>query len=291
MIKQQLPDLLSERLVSQPSNKDTAAAIGHVAMKIQSIDESATTVFLPSDHLIPNVEAFQQDLILAHQVLNDYPNHIGTFGVYPTRATTEYGYLEIGDSIPSHSHAFKLQSFQEKPNSNIVQAFIKSGKYMWNRGIFVAQVAQITTEIAAHLPYLSQQLKAINATRSTIPNTEAYAAMPSISFDKGIMEHTNSAFVVEASFQREDIGSWAAIGACNSGRDSHGNVGIGKFLNVNSHHNVIYGSSDHLIVFIGIENLVVAQTPTATLVACQDNLTAIKDITALIKSKGHTEYL
>lgn len=284
LVREQLPLLAPENLIVEPISRETAASIGVSARLLAEKDPDTVMLVLPSDHYIGNTTAFARDLLLAAEVAANNELLI-TLGIPPTRPETAYGYLQLGKNLHSSLPGFPVVRFIEKPPLELAQAFLASGNYLWNSGIFIWKARTILEEINRCLPQLGQTLQRLTFTKQKegtgFLNTE-YHQLERISIDYGVMEKTSRAWVIPASFSWDDVGSWQSLlRILPSNADN--NLVRGPHIGKDT-HNCIIISQGPLITTIGLENLIIVATGNHLLVCSRERDQEIKDLWAQIAS-------
>lgn len=281
-------DLLKDYpLLVEPQGRDTAAAVGLAAVALRARDPQAVFAVLPADHYVDDPLRFQATLSTAFEAARD--GALVTVGIPPRGPSESYGYLQRG---PKDGAVWKVLRFREKPNAATAAAFLASGDHYWNAGIFVWRADAILAEIARQLPALSAALERIAASgfRPEVVETE-YAALPRISIDFGVMEKAARVVMVEAGFEWDDVGSWAAA-AARRPRDVDGNTLEGACVPVETKDTLITSSEPgHVVATLGLEGFVVVHTPDATLVCPKGRADELKKVVEELRKKGHGKVL
>ncbi len=171
---------------------------------------------------------------------------------------------------------------------------MQAGTFYWNSGIFVWKAATILDELRRREPKMLAHLETIANQRQS-PDFEKifaseFAAIEGVSIDYAVMEHADEIVVIEATFDWDDVGNWSAVGRLR-GSDSHGNTVVGRHLGIDTGDSIIRGQDEHLVVTLGVQGLIVVQTPDATLVADRNNEESIRDLVKMIKDKGWNHFL
>ena len=280
----------SVKVLEEPVARNTAPCIGLAALHIERLDPEEPIVVLPSDHFIADRNQFARTLEAAAEVARS--GCIVTLGAAPTRPETGYGYIEAGEKSGSSGDQpyCRVTRFVEKPDAATALNYVSSGKYLWNCGIFVFTAATILGEIRECGTDLSSGLRAIGGAIAT-DNYQAeldrvYAGFDSISIDYGVMEKTTRPlFVFPAQFGWSDVGSWQAVYELASGvNNPHQNVAMGEATFLDSNKNLVYNKSGREIALLGVEGLVVIDTPDALLVADINRSQDVKQIPPLLKA-------
>lgn len=286
----QLPELPSDQVLIEPCGRNTAPCIGLAAIRVLARDPDAVLLVTPADHVITPTAAFVEAVQRAVATVTEAPEKLCLFGIVPTRPATGYGYIERGGPMAgASSGVFSVVRFREKPDLTTAQQFLAAGKFLWNSGIFVWRADTILKALQAHQPELHRRLMELSAHCDQPTWNDAlerdFAAMPSISIDYAVLEHSRDVCVIEAPFGWDDVGSWAALARLHQ-PDSQGNIVVGRHCGLQTRGCTIYSSDDHLITTIGLEGCTVVHTPTATLVAKLDDEAQLKTLLEQLKSDG-----
>ena len=278
-------------LFLEPCGRSTAPAIAVVAHELARNDPDAVMLVLPADHDVPDIAEFAE-AVAAGEVAARQGNLV-VFGIQPRWAETGYGYIERGEDLPAAPGCFRVASFVEKPELEIANHLIASGRHSWNSGMFLFGARAFLEELARHEPELAECSR--EAAESCVADgplrkldRAAFERCRSISVDHAVLERTQLAAVVPAGFRWSDIGSWDALwdrGAKDdSGNETHGDVQL---------HDVAgsYIRSDkRLVVGIGLEDVVVVDTPDALLVAHRGDTQRVREAVEQLKASGRTEH-
>lgn len=285
-----LPDAAGRRIVQllEPAGRNTAPAIAMAALWAQSIDSAATLLVLPADHLIPDEAAFQASARQAAELAA--AGSIVLFGIHPAAPETGFGYIETGAALPGA--ALRVRGFVEKPDAARALQFLAAGNFFWNSGMFCFTAQTILDAMRAHAPEVLAGARAAweasrgNATDQRLPiAAEPFATCPNISIDYAVMEKADDVVVLPSHFAWSDIGSWKAVSE-QLEPDADGNTTLGETMLVGAKNTHIQ-SEDRLVAAVGVENLLVVDTPDALLVASKDASQQVKEIVGRLKSRGH----
>ncbi|MEX0610853.1 MAG: mannose-1-phosphate guanylyltransferase [Pirellulales bacterium] len=292
--RQQLPELPPRAIIGEPCKRDTAPCIGLAALLVSRTDADATMAVLPADHIIRPAETFQSAIRQAAQLVDESPHRIVTFGIKPTYPAEVFGYIHRGEPLASSHAAYTVKRFQEKPDATKATKYLDSGEYYWNSGIFVWRAATIIDALRQQQPEMLTHLEAIVAAwdtnqRDAVFQREFQAIEP-ISIDYAVMEHARDVAVIEAPFEWDDLGGWQAL-ARLAGADETGNTIVGKHLGLETTGTIVRTDDDHLVVTLGLNDMIVVHTPHATLVANKHDEEKIRQIVKELESRGWTEYL
>ncbi|MBP1699320.1 MAG: cpsB [Deltaproteobacteria bacterium] len=287
------------QFINEPLGRNTAPAVGLAALYLDHLSPESIMVVLPSDHAIPDGEKFLRDLKLAVQGARG--DSLVTFGIKPIRPETGYGYVKVRSKTKSKG-LLKVDRFFEKPDLKTAKRYLSQGGYFWNSGIFVFKTSQILTEIRTHLPGLHDTLKKIRVIlfepdspsipQSAISNPQLgtlYSRLKPVSIDYGIMEHSSKILMVPAKFRWSDLGSWAALDEVIE-KDKTGNILRGNTITIGSENSTVF-AGDRLVATIGLKDMVVVDTPDATLVTPKDRVQEVRKIVETLKQGEREEHL
>jgi mannose-1-phosphate guanylyltransferase len=301
-VRGQLPDVPEAGLVGEPCKRDTAPCIGLAALLVARHDPDAIMAVMPSDHVIRPAEAFRAAIRQAAALVAEAPGRLVTFGIKPTYPAECFGYIQQGRPLPpvaaggdvAVAPVHEVARFKEKPPASVAKEYLAAGNFLWNAGIFVWKASTILEALAARQPECLAHLETIVAAWDT-PEREAvfdreFAAIKGISIDYAVLEHATDVVVVEAPFQWDDLGGWSAV-ARQRGADAEGNTIVGRHLGIDSVRTIVHSGADHLVVTMGLEDMLVVHTPDATLVADRAHEEAVRKVVAELEKRGWSEFL
>src|SRR3954468_2527358 len=293
-IRRQLPELPASSIVGEPCKRDTAPCIGLAALLVSRTDPDAIMAVNPADHVIRPAEVFQAAILRAVELVEAAPGRIVTFGIKPTYPAEIFGYIHRGERLGRVGSAFKVRQFKAKPDAVAAQKYLDSGEYYWNSGIFVWRTKTILDALRQRQPKMLAQLEKVvhswdASSRNDVFEREFFAIDP-VSIDYAVMEHATDVAVIEAPFEWDDLGGWQSL-ARMAGRDANNNAVIGKHLGLNTTGTIVRGSDDHLIVTLGLKDVIVVHTHNATLVADKHNEEQIRKVVKHLEEQGWSEYL
>ncbi len=288
-------DALSDNFVLEPEGRNTAPAIALVALELVRRDPDAIMLVVPADHIVKGQRAFDGAVSLAATLAKQ--DYLVTFGIQPIRPETGYGYIRPNRKVTLGKQGLlkghPVSRFVEKPNAAKAAQYLKAGGYYWNSGMFVWRAAAILDEIKRHQPALSlgieriSQLIGSGATRQSVD--EAYCALTPVSIDTGVLEQSKKAAIVPVSFQWSDVGSWGSLDEV-APKDKAGNVLVGRVVDVGSRRSIVYGDR-RLVATIGLTDMVVVDTPDATLVCPKSRAQDVKLLVDILKRQNAPEHL
>ena len=295
-----LADRHDKSFLLEPFGRNTAPAVALAALHVQARHGSdAVLLVLPADHLIQDQAGFAAAVGRAVSLAQE--RMLTTFGIRPTQPETGFGYLECGDALGGSVAvlpAYRVKRFVEKPPLEDARLYVARGNYVWNSGIFCFTAGAILDAFARHAPALLATVQPIAQTLGGKRDTpmleidpERFAAVPDISIDYAVMEPAavaGSVAVVRGNFDWSDIGSWQAVSDLTP-PDAHGNRGRGERVSVATRDTFVH-SEDRIVATVGIENLVIVDTPDAVLVAHRDHLQRVREVAAELKARGNDAY-
>ncbi len=289
-IRAQLPEIATTSIVAEPFGRNTAPCIALAAYKLRKIDPDGVMAALPADHLIGKENDFVKALESAYHIAYQTEQLI-TFGIVPDRPETGYGYIQTGEIVSEKDglKAFKVIRFVEKPELKTAQSYLARGDYLWNSGMFVWKISTIVAAFERYLPAISRAMEKIEADLNTEREAETvnrlYEELPDISIDYGIMERSDDVLVIPVDVGWNDVGSWTSLqDVWNT--DENGNAIKGETLSLRSSGCVV-SSPLKLTALVGVQDLIVVDTPDAILVCRKDSAQDIKQLQILLKERGY----
>lgn len=260
--------LSDARVVLEPVSRDTAPAILTAALMLEDTPD-ALMLIAPSDHIIPDTDAFRADVAKGAEAART--GAFVTFGVAPDRPETGYGYLELNTELGNTS-AIPLKSFREKPDLETARAMLASGNFLWNAGIFLLQVSDLIAAYQTYLPEMIAQCRAaIDEGTEDLGffrlGIEPYTRIEAISFDYAIMEQVQHVAAVPLTSGWSDLGAWDTLWQA-AGPDNEGNVISGSVTAIDCSDSYLRSEADGIrLVGLGLKGLVAVAMPDAVLVA------------------------
>ncbi len=276
-------------ILLEPMGRNTAPAIAVAALQARADNTDPLILVMPSDHIIQDIAAFNTAVALARDAASD--GLLVTFGIVPDRAETGYGYVMAGDLLkPAGVH--QVARFVEKPDLETAQAYVASGQYCWNSGMFMFRASVFLEELAAHRPDIREGAEKAwhNAHRDLEfirLDKEAFAACPSESVDYAVMEKTRNAAMVSLDAGWNDVGAWPAVWESQA-KDDSGNAGRGDFMFEDA--SGCYVHADHrLVTLLGTQDLFVIETSDAVLVGHKGHAQGVKKIVERLQASKRKE--
>ena len=293
---------LDASFLLEPFGRNTAPAVALAALHVQARHgHDAVLLVLPADHLIRDQLAFAAAVERASALARE--GMLATFGIRPTHAETGFGYIECGEALGGTAPgtdppAYRALRFVEKPSLDKARAYAAAGTYVWNSGIFCFTVTAILEAFARHAQAVLDAVRpiaeALAAQRDAAMleiDPERFAAVPDISIDYAVMEPAaaaGSVAVVRGTFDWSDIGSWQAVSDMTP-PDADGNHGRGQRVTIATRGTFVH-AEDRIVATVGVENMVIVDTPDAVLVAHRDHLQRVREVAQELKARGHDAY-
>lgn len=293
-LRQQEPQLPEGNFLIEPQPRGTAAVVAMAAGAISKVDPLGVLAVLTADHLITNVTGFQQHLSAACEVAQK--GYIGTLGIKPTFAATGYGYIESGDSLGSFSGlpAFVVKRFIEKPDEAVARELVQKEHLSWNSGMFIARADVILGEFKKHMPDLHATIQELQPTLGVDhlqkDFVEKWSGIKPQTIDYGIMEKTRLAAVIPSrDLGWNDVGSWDSFFEVSE-PDGDGNIVVdARHVGIRSNNLLIVSSApEHLIVSLGVKDMIIVHTPDATLVCPRGESQRVKELVTYLKENNLT---
>jgi mannose-1-phosphate guanylyltransferase / mannose-6-phosphate isomerase len=277
----------------EAQGRNTAGAITMAALELQKTQgNDAIMLVLPADHLIQKQDAFEQAVQQAAALAQT--GLLVTFGIVPTHPETGFGYIQKGAALAG---GHEVARFVEKPPIDVAQAYLASGDYLWNSGMFCFGVGAFLEQMAGHAPAVLDACRDCmaglkprelgGAQGLEIPDA-TYALVPSISIDHALMEKSTGVAVVPADIGWSDIGSWTAVRDLSQA-DDRGNRTTSETLFIDSDNTYVRGEG-RLIATVGTRDLVIVDTPDALLISDAARVQDVREVVALLKDQQHPAY-
>lgn len=278
-IKEQLPDIADEQIVPEPEMRNTAPSILLGAMKIHKRNRNAQMVVAPSDHWIPDEEAF----IASVQQAFDYTKKndaLVTLGIEPTFPNTGYGY--IGYYKTGNNEVKKVTDFTEKPDLKNAMKYIEAGNYSWNAGIFIWSAEFILKSFNEYVPEMYSLFEkgkgSLNSDKEDEFLQKNYARASNISIDYAILEKSDSVFVIPVSYKWSDLGTWSSLQK-ELPADENGNTAISTRLTAqDSKNNIISTYSQKVVALRGVSNMIIIEDEDILMIVSKSEEQNIKKL-------------
>ncbi len=299
VVRKNLPELPPNNVIAEPAVRDTSGAIGLVSTVLTKHDPDATIAVVTADQMIKPVDVLQQAIKDALVFVNNNPDDMITFGIKPTFASTGLGYIKCNNAreYPGcKNKIYSVEAFKEKPDEKTAKEYLNTGQYFWNSGMFVWKAKTILANLQKFLPEATEPLARIQADWGS-PNQqktlqEWFVKLPKISIDFAVMEKADKVHAIKLDCRWLDLGSFAALADIIS-PDTDNNIVVAGTSELLECKNSIIVTEDkgHLIAAIGVDNMVIAHSPDATLVCRIDQTDKLKELLELIKQHTGEKFL
>jgi mannose-1-phosphate guanylyltransferase len=286
-VRRQVPAIPARNVLVEPRGRNTAAAIALAALRLRRVAPQGVMIVLSSDHVVADEPAFRRCVETAIAVAVESETLV-TLGVVPTRPETGYGYIRPGAVLSgSRRRAWRVARFVEKPPVAKARRLLADGA-LWNTGMFVWRVDVVLDALRAHVPRVLGPLERAVDRGGAAALAAAYARVPAVSIDTGVLERARNVAVVPARFPWSDVGTWAAVedlwrrpGAANAVR--------GRAIAIDSEGCVV-DAGERLVALVGVRDLVVVETADAVLVCRKDRAQDVRRVVAEIETRGWRRY-
>ena len=291
-VTRQVPELPEGNLLLEPVPKGTAAAVSWATALIQGLHPGCTLAVLPSDHLIREESRFRILLLMGMETASSLP-FLVTFGLRPQRPETSYGYIEVGGLVSDARFCpcYEVKSFHEKPDKGTATEYLKSGRFLWNSGIFtfsadvfMDSLARYSTEVWRPLEHILHAVR-----EGDIPEAHRlYARLPNLPIDEALFERAENVVVFPSDFNWHDVGLWSSIYEFLP-KDRHGNAVEGKVITSDCGKCLLV-AEEGLIAGIGLEDMAVVLANDAVLVCPKSRLGEVQELVKRLRILGYEEF-
>ncbi len=286
LVKEQLPDIPESQILTEPLRRNTATCIAYATYKISKSDPEAKVIVTPADHLIVQEDKFHQKINIALQACEGGKKLI-TIGIKPNRPETGYGYIQY-ISEPGNQ-VKKVKTFTEKPNTKLAKAFLESGDFVWNSGMFVWKVQSAIAAFETHMPEVAEVFEEGLSFYGTAEEEtfikKAYSLVKNASIDYGVMEKSDKVFMVMGDFGWSDLGSWMSLHE-NRNKDDSNNVVEANAILYETQNSYIKVDSNKLVVIQGLDNYLVNESENVLLICKLDAEKKFRVFVNDAKNKG-----
>ncbi len=283
----QLPKLGGDAIIAEPSARDSMAAIGLAAALLERRDPEAVMGSFAADHVIDDPDAFRGTVATAVEAARD--DWLVTIGIEPTHASTAFGYIHLGDELPGHAGARAVLEFVEKPSAELAEGYLATGRYRWNAGMFVVRPGVLLDLLAASDPDFAAALRGIAADPDRL--AEAWPSLPKIALDHAVAEPAAAAgrvATVPAGFGWDDIGDFDSLAGL-LGDGSTTVLGDAELVEAVDATGLVVPASGRLVAVVGLDDVVVVDTPDAVLVTTRARAQQVKQVVDALKARGRTD--
>jgi mannose-1-phosphate guanylyltransferase len=281
-IRDVLPDLPEENIVSEPARRDTGPAVALAGGWVAARDPEAIMMVLPADQVIVNTVEFQSILRSACAAAGA-AKCIVTLGIKPDWPCPGYGYIERGEEVSFDETTIehpvtRVKRFREKPSQEVAEEYLAAGNFSWNAGIFVWSVETLKSELAQHCPELATFVDDLAAS----PDFDGFVkdrfeSLTKVSIDYALMENASQIYNIEADVGWDDVGSWPSV-AKYFPQDEHSNAIRGDSTAIDSKNNIALSVDGKRIALLGVDDLIIVETEDSILVANRNKADEIKKL-------------
>jgi mannose-1-phosphate guanylyltransferase len=292
LVRAQLPELVPEHILAEPMGRNTAPCIAYATWHLAAQHPKAAIAVCPADHFIQQEDTYRQLVQRALKACRER-KAIVTMGIQPVRPDTGYGYIHYIEE--TGEQCFAVKTFTEKPNLEMAKAFVESGEFVWNSGMFFFTAETMQRELRRHMPDMAElfdsranRLQGADAQQAI---EEIYARCPSISIDYAVMEKAEHVYVFPAEFGWSDLGTWTSLHAV-SANGQNDNVVNGSAKLYEATRNLVHLPKDKLAIVKGVEGLFIVDTDDVLLICPMDQEQEVRDIVQDLKQdKKNSRYL
>jgi len=281
LVHEHLPQVPASHILGEPMGRNTSAAIAWAAATIAREDAQAIMMVVTADHVIRNIEAFNQALRLASKLAEQ--GHLVTLGIRPTAPETGFGYIRYAEPLAEgfDHQAFRGERFVEKPSLATAKAYVQDGHYVWNSGMFIWKVETILAELRQHLPELASKVdiivNAMGTAQASIVLNELWPTLQSISIDYGVLEKTSNLVVIPVDIDWNDVGNWEQYASLFDADADHVRS-VGHHSSLGSQNVFVYNNTDRQVFTIGLEDVIVVEMEDKTLICHKDAVQRVKEV-------------
>jgi mannose-1-phosphate guanylyltransferase len=302
-VKKQLPRIPEENIICEPMGRNTAPCIGLACLFIGHFEPQANVLVVAADHLIEDVDEFHRIITSGLSFVND-KGGIVTLGIHPTNPETGYGYIQYdadnfvdvefekkGQAITER--VYKVKTFAEKPNLEVAKAFLESGDFLWNSGMFIFRTDTMSQEIKEFMPDLYESLGRLE--KRLLESDFAkhlegeYSKLKSISIDYGVMEKSKNVHIIRSQFGWNDVGAWDEVYNIKE-KDSDGNVKQGRTVTLET-KNCLIVNDQKIVATVGVEDLLIINTDNGLLICKRGEAQSVKEVVDYLRRKGMEQFL
>ena len=288
-VRRQLTEVPDDQVIAEPSPRDSMAAIGLAAAIIERRDPDAVIGSFAADHVITEADAFATAVERA--VAAAYDGWLVTLGIVPTFASTAFGYIRLGEPLGGHAGVHRVAEFVEKPGADVAQGYLDSGEFRWNAGMFVARPGVLLDLLADRDPEFAAALRAIAEAPERLP--ELWPRLPRIAVDHAVAEPAAAAgrvAVVPADLGWDDVGDFDALATLlEADAGALTVLGDAGLVRAEVASGLVVPGSGRVVAVVGLDDVVVVDTPDALLVTSRRDAQRVKDVVAALRRAGRDD--
>ena len=288
-VVEQLAHLAAVQVVAEPSPRDSMAAIGYAAALLEREDPDVVMGSFAADHVIGDLAAFDRAVTLAADVARD--DWLVTVGIRPTMPSTAFGYVRQGAALAGHDGAFVVEEFVEKPSLEVARGYLAAGTYRWNAGMFVVRPRVLLDLLAARDPGFAAALRDLAVAPDRLE--EVWPTLPRIAIDHAVAEPAAAdgrVATVPGEFAWDDIGDFRSLSEVLG--EAAGDVrvlGDADLVSADAATGLVVPRSGRLVALVGVEDVVVVDTPDALLVTTRAHAQEVKAIVDRLRETGRAD--
>ncbi len=288
LVLEQIPELHESQVLCEPIGRNTAPCVAYAAFRIKATDPGASMIVTPADHLILDEQGFRE---IAGKSLaaTEGNERMMTIGIKPAGPNTGYGYIQLDDDTVKPGNMTSVKTFTEKPELELAKAFVASGEFLWNSGIFLFDVRTFLSALKDHLPEMYDLFNSISPHYGTPCEYEhiqkIYPECRPVSMDIGIMEKARNVYVCCGDFGWSDIGTWGSL-YDHSAKDDCGNVAPYNSLLVDSRRCIVKMPDDRVAVIAGLHDYIVVESGNVLMICPRDQEQDVKRYIEDLKFRG-----
>jgi len=302
-VRKQLPKIPEENIICEPMGRNTAPCIGLSCIFINQFEQKANVLVVAADHLIENVDEFQRIVRSGLKFVNDNGG-IVTLGIQPSSPETGFGYIQYdSDNVTevelekngetSVEKIYKVKTFAEKPNLEVAKAFLESGDFLWNSGMFIFRTDTMMKEIKNFMPELDESLTKLSKnllSNDFLKSLEAeYSKLKGTSIDYGVMEKAEEVYIIRSNFGWNDVGAWDEVYNIKE-KDNEGNVKQGRTVTIDT-KNCLIINDQKMVATIGVEDLLIINTDNGLLICKRGEAQSVKEVVDYLRRKGLDQFI
>lgn len=296
LVREQLPQLAKENILTEPARKNTAPCIAYASYKIHQMNPNALTVVAPSDHLITKEETFVKAIKSCFAKAKT-EECLVTLGIKPSRPDTGYGYIQFIDSPVKEKdkRIYKVKTFMEKPGLDQAKLFIETGEFLWNSGIFIWSTKSIIAAFEQHDPELSnlfkEGLEYYNTPAEKDFIKKAYNICKNDSIDYSVMEKAKNVYVRSSIIGWSDLGTWGSL-FTHIKHDKGNNALVGKnIMEYDCHNCIVHVPNDKLVVLQGLKDYIVVESEGVLMICKKQDEQQIRNFVNDVKVLKGDKYV
>lgn len=298
LIKQLLPAIPGDHYIIEPAKRDNGPAMAFVAAWLSLIAADEPMILMSSDHHIRDTKVFQETLRLTETIVREQGSMVN-FGIAPSFANTSLGYLKIGQELDDKAgiHVYEFGGQKEKPDYETAKQFVDEGTYLWNAGYFAWTPAKFVAAYKQFAPGIGDHLDELTAaiqSKDGAALATTYDKMEAKSIDYVLIEKMDPATVrtIRGDFGWADLGTWNTLyDELGDKTDDNGNLIKAHWQGIDTTNSLVYAPEDKLVTTIGVDGLVIVDTPDALLVAPMERAQDVKKIVDLLKAQDLHHHL